>query len=193
MNDRDTILQRLPRMNTPPPPVETGLREHGGELWTQFEENLLQLGGRMATVEEALGAAAGHAWIDEDVADLFGPSSATIWDARVGVTSAHAALADTGSIVLSAGPGKARLASLAPPLHIALVPEEAIFPTLDRYIGLFPRRTSVIVTGTSRTADIEGVLVRGVHGPRELWVVKVPGQSRPRDDSVTESRKAEGR
>jgi L-lactate dehydrogenase complex protein LldG len=71
---------------------------------------------------------------------------------------------------VSAANGRSRLASLAPPVHIALV--EDIVGTLDEAIARIDGRTHVVITGTSRTADIEGVLVRGVHGPRKLFVVR---------------------
>jgi L-lactate utilization protein LutC len=98
--------------------------------------------------------------------------------ANVGITSADYALADTGSLVMIASPDDARLISLLPPVHIAVVPAESILTGLDELYTLIPRpadRTSsmVFITGPSRTADIEQILVRGVHGPGEIHVVIV--------------------
>lgn len=93
-----------------------------------------------------------------------------VWQADMGITLADFAIAETGSIVLSAGNNRARLASLTPPTHIVLVKE--IVATLEEAFARITDRTSVIITGTSRTADIEGVLVRGVHGPKELIVIR---------------------
>jgi L-lactate dehydrogenase complex protein LldG len=98
--------------------------------------------------------------------------------AGVGITSADYALADTGSLVMIASPDDARLISLLPPVHIAVVPAESILTGLDELYTLIPRpadRTSsmVFITGPSRTADIEQILVRGVHGPGEIHVVIV--------------------
>lgn len=96
----------------------------------------------------------------------------------VGITSADYALADTGSLVLFSSPAEARLISLLPPAHIAVVRRESILTGLDELFSLVPlpadRSSSmVMITGPSRTADIEQILVRGVHGPGELHVVVV--------------------
>jgi hypothetical protein len=98
--------------------------------------------------------------------------------ANVGITSADYALADTGSLVMIASPEDARLISLLPPVHIAIVPAACLLTGLDELYTLIPRpadRTSsmVFITGPSRTADIEQILVRGVHGPGEIHVVIV--------------------
>jgi L-lactate dehydrogenase complex protein LldG len=96
----------------------------------------------------------------------------------VGITSADYALADTGTLVMLAGPQEARLVSLLPPAHIAVVPRDRILTGLDELFSVLPRpaeQTSsmVLITGPSRTADIEQILVRGVHGPGQITVVIV--------------------
>jgi len=96
----------------------------------------------------------------------------------VGITSADYALADTGTLVMLASPREARLVSLLPPAHIAVVPRERILTGLDELFSILPRpaeQTSsmVLITGPSRTADIEQILVRGVHGPGQISVVIV--------------------
>jgi L-lactate dehydrogenase complex protein LldG len=98
--------------------------------------------------------------------------------ADFGITSADYALADTGSLVLLASPNEARLISLLPPAHIAIVPASRILTGLDELFTILPNpatQTSsmVLITGPSRTADIEQILVRGVHGPGEIHVVIV--------------------
>ncbi len=98
--------------------------------------------------------------------------------ADVGITSADYALADTGTLVMLAGPAEARLISLLPPVHIAVVPKERLLSGLDELFTILPdpaAQTSsmVLITGPSRTADIEQILVRGVHGPGEIHVVVV--------------------
>ena len=97
-------------------------------------------------------------------------------DAIVGVTGTHAALADTGSVVLVHGAGRPRLASLLPPVHVALVPVSTLRATLGALVAeqpdlLHDAANVVVVTGPSRTADIEMTLTRGVHGPRAVHVV----------------------
>ena len=96
--------------------------------------------------------------------------------ADVGITSADYALADTGTLVLLASPREARMISLLPPAHIAVVPRERILTGLDELFSLLPNPSEasssmVLITGPSRTADIEQILVRGVHGPGLLTVV----------------------
>lgn len=96
--------------------------------------------------------------------------------AIVGITGAHAALADTGSVVLVHGEGRPRLASLLPPVHVVLVAIGRLRATLGALWAEQPEmlRESanvVLVTGPSRTADIEMTLTRGVHGPRIVHVV----------------------
>jgi L-lactate dehydrogenase complex protein LldG len=98
--------------------------------------------------------------------------------AIVGITGAHAALADTGSVVLVHGSGRARLVSLLPPVHIAIVPIARLYATLGELFVAEPSvlreaANVVFVTGPSRTADIEMTLTRGVHGPRLVHVVLV--------------------
>jgi L-lactate dehydrogenase complex protein LldG len=98
--------------------------------------------------------------------------------ANVGITSADYMLGDTGTLVMIASPREARLVSLLPPSHIAVVPKERILTGLDELFALLPdpaAQTSsmVLITGPSRTADIEQILVRGVHGPGQIMVVVV--------------------
>ena len=98
--------------------------------------------------------------------------------AGIGITSADYALAETGSLVLLSSPGEARLVSLLPPVHIAVFPRSRILANLDELLSAVPlpaEQTSsmVLITGPSRTADIEQILVRGVHGPGEVYAVIV--------------------
>lgn len=98
--------------------------------------------------------------------------------AEVGITSADYALADTGTLVMISSPAEARLVSLLPILHVAVVPRERILTGLDELFTLLPKpadQTSsmVLITGPSRTADIEQILVRGVHGPGQITVIIV--------------------
>jgi L-lactate dehydrogenase complex protein LldG len=98
--------------------------------------------------------------------------------ADIGITSADYALADTGTLVMLSSNEEARMISLVPPLHLALVPRERILTGLDELFSILPRpaeRTSsmVLITGPSRTGDIEQILIRGVHGPGEIHVVVV--------------------
>jgi len=94
--------------------------------------------------------------------------------AQAGIVEAHAAIADTGSILLDTRHGL--LASLLPPLLIAFVWREKIFADVGGALEEIAREGKAsgrvtILTGPSRTADIEKKLVLGVHGPREVAVL----------------------
>jgi L-lactate dehydrogenase complex protein LldG len=97
-------------------------------------------------------------------------------NAACGITGADYALADTGTLAMLASPQEARMISLLPPIHIAIVARDGLLTGLDELLSILPypaEQTSsmVLITGPSRTADIEQILVRGVHGPGEIHVV----------------------
>lgn len=97
-------------------------------------------------------------------------------DIVAGITGASAGLAESGSIVLESGPGRPRMASLIPLVHIALLRKENITQSLSHWIADHPEAASdtsnlFMITGPSRTADIEQTLNLGVHGPRHLHVI----------------------
>jgi L-lactate utilization protein LutC len=99
-------------------------------------------------------------------------------EADIGITSADYALADTGTLVLLSSPEEARLISLLPPVHLAMVPRTRLLTGLDELLSIMPKpveraSSMVMITGPSRTADIEQILVRGVHGPGEIHVVLI--------------------
>jgi L-lactate dehydrogenase complex protein LldG len=99
--------------------------------------------------------------------------------AVVGITSADYCLADTGTLVMIASREEARLISLLPPVHIVIVSGERMLSGLDELLAIVPlpaeqSSSMVLITGPSRTADIEQTLVRGVHGPGEIHVVIIP-------------------
>jgi L-lactate dehydrogenase complex protein LldG len=98
--------------------------------------------------------------------------------ADVGLTSADFALADTGTLVFLTESQESRLISLLPPCHVALIERSKILMSLDELLSRVPNPSvqssaMVLITGPSRTADIEMRLVRGVHGPGEIIVIIV--------------------
>jgi L-lactate dehydrogenase complex protein LldG len=99
-------------------------------------------------------------------------------DVLVGLTGAVAGLADTGSLALVSGPGRGRIASLLPPLHIAILRVSQLHASYATFLAAHPQiedvgSNLVLITGPSRTADIEMTLTRGVHGPGEVHVVLI--------------------
>jgi L-lactate dehydrogenase complex protein LldG len=95
------------------------------------------------------------------------------------VSEAVYALADPGSVVLAASPEEPRAHSLLPEVHITLVTEDRVLPGLEDLFaalrGDLPSGVA-IVSGPSRSADIEQILALGVHGPREEHVVIMPAR-----------------
>jgi L-lactate dehydrogenase complex protein LldG len=86
-------------------------------------------------------------------------------------------LADTGSVVLASGPEEPRARSLLPEVHISLLAEDRIVAGLDDLFAALGQdlpSALAIVTGPSRSADIEQSLTVGVHGPGEVHVVLLP-------------------
>lgn len=107
-----------------------------------------------------------------------------LFDCDLGVTGAQWAVAETGTLVLESDEERHRLASLVPPVHVALVAAAVVRQTLAEVLEAFGAqgrdrlsRTITFVTGPSRTSDIELTLAIGVHGPGELHVVIVEESS----------------
>jgi L-lactate dehydrogenase complex protein LldG len=103
---------------------------------------------------------------------------AALLEADIGVTTAQWAIAETGTIVLESDSERNRLVSLLPPVHVAILDASVILSTLGALLSAVQRGKQggpppaiTLITGPSRTADIELTLVVGVHGPRELHVI----------------------
>jgi L-lactate dehydrogenase complex protein LldG len=106
-------------------------------------------------------------------------SHAAAADAHIGLTACDAAIAETASLVMFSAPGRPRTVSLLPPVHVALVRREQLcFSMADvfsRFREQFEHTAScTIITGPSRTADIELTLTLGIHGPGRVVVIIGP-------------------
>ena len=104
--------------------------------------------------------------------------------AKVGISGADAALAATGSLVLFSGNGRYRPTTLLPTTHIAIIKEDQILPNLESWVAqereqnqlnAFKESSNVvIISGSSRTADIALELILGMHGPGEMHIFIMP-------------------
>jgi L-lactate dehydrogenase complex protein LldG len=89
-----------------------------------------------------------------------------------GITRAAGAIAETGTVILNDSLTSRRLGSLAPWVHVAVLRKADILPTVADAIGALGSDSYVVwCSGPSKTADVEGILIQGVHGPGEQIVL----------------------
>jgi L-lactate dehydrogenase complex protein LldG len=103
-----------------------------------------------------------------------------IVDSYIGVTSADFCMAETASLVMRTRPGQARSVSLVPSIHIAVIHLDQIIADLKELYALIQWDTEgsregitncmTLISGPSKTADVEATMVHGAHGPREVYI-----------------------
>ncbi|OGN71882.1 MAG: hypothetical protein A2X25_14835 [Chloroflexi bacterium GWB2_49_20] len=166
------------------PPSTTGLKE-------QFIQELQALGGeclpctraqlpvtilsllRVRGIERLLVDEAGAEVLSASGLELVRTPDPTC---RAGLTRATAGLADTGSLLVTGGAGDLLSASLLPETHLAILNISDLHASLPDVLNTRVVRqapAAVVISGPSRTADIEMTLTIGVHGPGELIVLLV--------------------
>lgn len=193
MSSRDTIFQgiraalapledRTAYPGFPPSATDPVWLDDATDLTALFQKRLTATGARFFA-----DAAACARWLREDGAKLvylapalaeLAPvfaaelevtheySRARVDEIDAAVTVAAGAIAESGTLVLTDAATPDRLAALAPWRHIAAVPPARLFRTIPDAIAAFPPDPNIIwVTGPSKTADVEGILIQGVHGP----------------------------
>jgi L-lactate utilization protein LutC len=147
---------------------------------------------RINQFKESVESVAGHCIVTTDPTDVLSriitdlkaqriassddpPNAHDIFGYEVGISTAQAAIAETGTLVLDSACERHRLVSLVPPVHIAIVNASSIVETLSDALTLLQQKeispAITFITGPSRTADIELTLAIGVHGPQELYVI----------------------
>lgn len=155
-----------------------GMEVHRGtraELGARLATLAKAQGWRTATVSPAEGQLLAAARSALQVVDWRAqPGLAAHYDVDVGVTDAAAGLAETGSLVVRADVARSRGAFLVPPAHVCVLHASRIVADLvdlwGEARGTWPSSLT-IVSGPSKTADIEGILITGVHGPRAVHVL----------------------
>ncbi|PSJ41292.1 lactate utilization protein C [Zobellella taiwanensis] len=131
----------------------------GGDFFGEISQALAD------TAEQVLFDRPLEAWKDE----LFNRVDA-------GITGCHGAIAATGSLVLWPGPAEPRTLSLVPPRHIAILKASTLYPNLPAMMAAQGWHQAMptnllLVSGPSKTADIQQTLAYGAHGPKELLVL----------------------
>ena len=118
---------------------------------------------------------------------------AELFDAvDAGFTVARSGIASTGTLIVAPDAGSPRTMSLVPPLHIALVYANTLHVDLheamraEQWHAAMPANL-VLISGPSKTSDIQQTLAYGAHGPRELWVVIVEDDADQADDTHGEN------
>jgi L-lactate dehydrogenase complex protein LldG len=161
-------------------------------LMEAFAERLTRVRGLLFSDPSALGRwlferGATRGYVDPALLGLLAPSFSQqfrleteldrlrIDDYDFGITRAVGAIAETGTVVLNDQTTSRRLGALAPWIHIAVVEESTLFRDVAQAIRALGDDPNVIwCTGPSKTADVEGILIEGVHGPGEQGVLFVP-------------------
>lgn len=147
--------------------------EEVGQLLAGLAAERVVVNGAPAPLDEVAWAERFPAYQWHVVGQDEGELRAFCADADVGISSAGAALAETGTLVVSSGPRRSRLATLMPPVHIALLPTHRLTTDLFTWVGGQPDFPAnlVLISGPSKTADIEQTLAIGVHGPKRFIVI----------------------
>lgn len=104
--------------------------------------------------------------------------SALFSDVDAGITSTRGGIAETGSLILWPSVDEPRLMSLVPPVHIAVLKASELYTTFHQAMqsqnwGTGMPTNALLISGPSKTADIEQTLAYGVHGPKELIVLVI--------------------
>ena len=96
-------------------------------------------------------------------------------DYTFGITRAAGAIAETGTLILQDATTSRRLGALTPWVHVAVFPREKLYATMAEAIAALGDDPNTIwVTGPSKTADVEGILIEGVHGPGAQIALVLP-------------------
>jgi len=192
--DREQILTRV-KAALAPIPQRAALPDWESELvimrqargavdpWTLFAERMKGVNGTPLTEVAALVAfleknSWRHGYCDPSLwpqLSPFFPATITVEttfdrsrvdDYHFGITRAAGAIAETGTVILTEGLTSRRLAALTPWVHVAVLAREKIYVDLPQAVAALPKDANIIwCTGPSKTADVEGILIEGVHGP----------------------------
>ena len=158
----------------------------GDDLWEIFSRNFKYVNGKtMTSVGELIDFLKEtkqlHGYCDPALYDAIGGQLAAAGltveteyhrdrydDYQFGVTRATGAIAESGTVIIDDDRTSSRLAALSPWVHVAVLERSEILRTIPDAIAAFGDSPNIIwCTGPSKTADVEGILIEGVHGPGE--------------------------
>lgn len=158
----------------------------GSDLWEIFSRNFKAVHGRPITSLDDLADFLKsnnqrHGYCDPALFDSIGSKLAAVGltveteydrsrydDYQFGITRASGAIAESGTVILDDDRTSHRLAALSPWVHVAVLERSEIHRTISDALAALGNSPNVIwCTGPSKTADVEGILIEGVHGPGE--------------------------
>jgi len=158
----------------------------GSDLWEIFCRNFSAVHGRAMTAVDELAEFLKsnkqlHGYCDPALMNAVGSKLAAAGltvettydrerydDYQFGITRASGAIAESGTIILDDDRTSHRLAALSPWVHVAVLEPNEIHRTISDAIAALGDSPNIIwCTGPSKTADVEGILIEGVHGPGE--------------------------
>ncbi len=140
-----------------------------------FLENFKAAGGEVASLDDVLGEFGGCTFcIEPRLKKRFVEKrlkEAPPEEAEVSITRATAAAADTGSLIFAFDEEDTHKLTALPKVHVALLQKRKIYKTIEDALRKVEGSYISVVTGPSKTGDIELIHVAGVHGPERLIVV----------------------
>jgi len=152
------------------------IRRHAVQSVLRWKHPLLERLAIDEILAETGATVTGWEQLEAEAAEVRWPRA---FSPQLGITSVDWAIAETGSLALCSRPGQGRVVSLLPPRYLAIVEPVQIVPDLfDLFERLEIEKESlpsnvVLVTGPSKTGDIELKLTTGVHGPGEVHLLVV--------------------
>jgi len=194
---RDTIFSKIQsataalKTKTPLPEYDVSVTHslpklEGSDLWEIFCRNFAAVHGRpMTSVAELAdflkSSGQLHGYCDPALMNAVGSKLAAVGltveityererydDYQFGITRASGAIAESGTVILDDDRTSHRLAALSPWVHVAVLERSEVHRTISDAIAALGDSPNIIwCTGPSKTADVEGILIEGVHGPGE--------------------------
>lgn len=166
--------------------VHSAPRLEGGDHWDIFARNFKAVSGRTMTSVEELASfltadVSKHGYCDPALFETIGSKLVAAGltvetefdrsrydDYQFGITRGTGAIAESGTLIIDDFRTSHRLAALSPWIHVACIQRSEVVRTIPDAIASFGDCPNIIwVTGPSKTADVEGILIEGVHGPGE--------------------------